>query len=78
MYSMPSLLLLLAYMLAIFPFTFSADVVGKIASHPACKEDVARLCSSESLSNDLAVLDCLQNRKSDSDADLNTECHSVN
>ena len=50
---------------------------GKIATYPACKDDVTRLCSKEVLPNDLAVLDCLQNRRSDSDSDIKTECHSV-
>lgn len=55
----------------------SIDVAGKIAMNPACKDDVTRLCSSQVLPNDLAVLDCLQNRRSDSDSDIRTECHSV-
>jgi hypothetical protein len=53
------------------------DVTGKIATNPACKDDVTRLCSSQVLPNDLAVLDCLQNRRSDSDSDIKIECHSV-
>lgn len=53
------------------------DVTGKIATNPVCKDDVTRLCSSQILPNDLAVLDCLQNRRSDSDSDIKTECHSV-
>lgn len=32
----------------------------KIAEHPACSEDARQLCSSSSLSNNFAVLDCLQ------------------
>ncbi|KZS17605.1 Golgi apparatus protein 1 [Daphnia magna] len=52
------------------------DIAGKIATNPACKDDVTRLCSSQVLPNDLAVLDCLQNRRSDSDSDIRTECHS--
>ena len=55
----------------------SSEVAGKIATYPACKDDVTRLCSSEVLPNDLAVLDCLQNRRSDSDSDIKVECHSV-
>lgn len=51
---------------------------SKIATYPACKEDVARLCGNQALPNDLAVLDCLQNRRSESDVDINKECHSVN
>lgn len=55
----------------------ATDVAGKIATYPACHDDVTRLCSSEVLPNDLAVLDCLQNRRSDSDSDIKIECHSV-
>lgn len=55
----------------------TTDVAGKIATNPACKDDVTRLCRSEVLPNDLAVLDCLQNRRSDSDSDIKIECHSV-
>jgi Golgi apparatus protein 1 len=63
--------------LTIFISAGAMDVTGKIATNPACKDDVTRLCSSQVLPNDLAVLDCLQNRRSDSDADIKIECHSV-
>lgn len=77
-YSVAHCLFLLAGMLVIsFPSTTATDAIGKIAIHPACKDDIARLCNNELLANDLAVLDCLQNRRSDSDADLSAECHSV-
>lgn len=59
------------------PRVSTSDVAGKIATYPACKDDVTRLCSTEVLPNDLAVLDCLQNRRSDSDSDIKPECHSV-
>ena len=63
--------------LTTFNLVEAIDVTGKIATNPACKDDVTRLCSSQVLPNDLAVLDCLQNRRSDSDSDIKIECHSV-
>lgn len=56
-----------------------ADAVGgKIAAFPACHESVFRLCGDKAMPNDLAVLDCLQDgAKSDTEAKLNDECHSV-
>lgn len=51
--------------------------IGKIISYGPCKQDVLRLCGSRDLPNDLAVLDCLQDRRSESDSDINPECHSV-
>ncbi|KAI9558756.1 Golgi apparatus protein 1 [Daphnia sinensis] len=62
--------------IANFSSVSAIDTAGKIATNPACKDDVTRLCSSQVLPNDLAVLDCLQNRRSDSDSDIRTECHS--
>lgn len=73
--------------LLVFLTIYSRIIIGatevisassKIANYPACKEDVARLCGNQALPNDLAVLDCLQNRRSESDVDINKECHSVN
>lgn len=55
----------------------AGDSTGKIANHPACKDDVSRICKDQVLNNDLAVLDCLQNRRSEDDNDLNVDCHSV-
>lgn len=54
-----------------------SETGGKIATYPACKNDVERLCGKEPLSNDLAVLSCLQDRRSETDSDINKECHSV-
>ena len=57
---------------------------SRIASNPACREDVARLCGSNqvvasSSSNDLSVLDCLQNsvNAGENSGDINKECHTV-
>lgn len=35
----------------------------KLAEEEACREDVTRLCSKHSWNNNLAVLECLQDRK---------------
>lgn len=35
----------------------------KLAEEEACREDVTRLCSKRSWNNNLAVLECLQDRK---------------
>lgn len=59
------------------PCSSAPEGISKIVSYGPCKEDVKRLCSGRDLPNDLAVLDCLQDRRSDSDNDINPECHSV-
>ena len=59
------------------PCSTGAEINSKIASFGACKDDVSRLCGNQPLPNDLAVLDCLQDRRSESDNDLNPDCHSV-
>ena len=50
---------------------------GKINNFTPCKEAVDRLCGNQNLPDDLAVLDCVQNGKGDSDVDINEACHSV-
>lgn len=51
------------------------QIAGKIATNPACRDDVTRLCGDQVLPNDLAVLDCMQN--SQSNVEINKDCHSV-
>ena len=50
---------------------------NQIAAFGPCKDDVSRLCANRALPNDLAVLDCLQDSRSESDSDINPQCHSV-
>lgn len=49
----------------------------KLAETPECKSDIRRLCDSSVLSNNFAVLDCLQNDKKIEDADLSSVCHHL-
>lgn len=56
------------------------EISGKIANSPACREEVLKICSNSELPNDLAVLECLQNRRTNEkndDSDINPECHNV-
>lgn len=60
--------------------TSTSEVIkGKIANYPGCAEDVKRLCGGNDLPNDLAVLECLNNRRSNEkndDSDINLGCHT--
>ena len=59
------------------PCSAAPERIGKIIAYAPCKEDVVRLCGAREMPNDLAVLDCLQDRRGESDSDINPECHSV-
>ncbi|XP_053497217.1 Golgi apparatus protein 1 isoform X2 [Ictalurus furcatus] len=47
----------------------------KLAEEEACREDVTRLCSKHSWNNNLAVLECLQDRKEETE--IATSCNHL-
>ncbi|XP_075884869.1 Golgi apparatus protein 1-like isoform X2 [Nelusetta ayraudi] len=47
----------------------------KLAEEAVCRDDLTRLCPKHSWSNNLAVLECLQDRKEDSE--IATECNHL-
>uniref|UniRef100_A0AAR2K8D6 Golgi apparatus protein 1 n=1 Tax=Pygocentrus nattereri TaxID=42514 RepID=A0AAR2K8D6_PYGNA len=47
----------------------------KLAEEEACREDLTRLCPKHSWNNNLAVLECLQDRKEDTE--ISTDCNHL-